>query len=179
MLKSDSNLVTELNNNGLLCTSTSKLFSQIKNELHEFARKHPLLDYGKLNLTNENDEESDETSSHSSGESSDSSDDEEAIDESILDMNNLGIFNEDGRLINTPPPNNNISTEDWNVLINKYAKFPTNTLEKDREEYFKDRHRGKTIDLLDCRSEADLLIFQRQRYILLLIYLYFYIFNNL
>lgn len=147
-----------MNNNGLICTSTSKLFNNVKSELHEFARKHPLLDYGKLDLTNRENNSDDSSSSHTSDDSSSNSSDEELDNNLSLDS----VFTDTGRLIESPGPLK-MSSEAWAELLRKYAKSPSNVLEKDRDSYFNDRHRGKTIDILDCRTEADLLIYQRQR----------------
>jgi hypothetical protein len=157
LINDDELLAAEMNRQGLACTTTTKLFGQVKNELVEFARKHPLVDMSKHRAAQ--DDESDDSSSDSS-DSSDSSASTEETDEEA--MAGMGVFDAEGRLIADPGPLR-ATAEEWEQLLKKYAKPPTNTLEREREAYFTTRHSGKTLHVSDCRSEADLIMFQRQR----------------
>lgn len=159
MVSDDDNLVKEMNAHGITCSATSKLFGQVKSELHEYARKHPLLQFGKSPRRSQSD---DDSSSDFSSSSSDSS--LEAVEESVEELlAGVSEFTSDGRLVRPRSDKNMPAPEEWEKLVRKYAKRPTNALEKDREEYYHRRLSGKSIHFLDCRSESDLMILQRQR----------------
>ena len=98
----------------------------------------------------------DDSSSDSSGTSSSSSD-------ADLELSK-GVFDEDGR-VRDRIINRKMTPEEWDKLVSKYAKKPTNVLEMDRAEYYKDRTSGKSLAVEDCESELDLLMVQRYRFV--------------
>lgn len=165
VVKDDKALADEMNRAGLACTPSSKIFKQVKNELHEVARKHPLVDLSK-HRSKDNDsvrrkeDDDDSSSSSSSDAATEETEGAEETEEQMLAA--ATEFDVDGRLLTSPGPLH-VSPDEWAKLLKKYAKTPTNTLEKDREAYFTTRHSGKTMHIEDCRSEADLIIYQRQR----------------
>jgi len=160
VLSDDEILTTEMNAHGLAVTPTSKLFGQVKSDLLEHARKHPLIDLSKnKNVAREVGDDNSSDSSSSSG-SSDSSGSEEETEEEL--MADAVLFDAEGKLLTSPGPVR-MAPEEWQILMQKYAKPATNTLEREREAYFTTRHSGKTMHASDCRSEADLIMFQRQR----------------
>lgn len=156
VLASDDNLMNKMIEYGVVpegTPTTSSIFTHIKHDLVEFGKKHPLI-AGQANVHNE--EDFDDDSSSSSSDSSDSLD-------SVLESPDA--FDVNGRLKFVPGPRSaNVATdEEWNKLVRKYAKRPTNTLEKEMEEYHVARNGGQSITLEDCRCEADLMMLQRQR----------------
>jgi len=156
VLGSDAALVKTMGEHGMVVTPTCKLFRQVKDELSEYARKHPLLGHGDARGADA-DEDDDSLSSTSS-----SSEDHVETEEEMFSP--IDSFDADGRLLVSPGPVR-MDPEQWSKLLRKYAKPPTNELERDREQYFTTRHTGKTMHVDDCRSETDLMMLQRQRYV--------------
>ncbi len=163
VLESDDNLLIELQRFGLMpdgpvTDSTLSVFSSLKNELVEFNRKIHNSDgaSGNLGMVNSstatNDLEVDEN-------------DEDDENPDFL-LRETGVFDTNtGKLLRAPVEfsKNIASPEAWNQLVQKYLKRPTNALERDREAYYITRNKGKGLLVEDCRSEADLMMVQRQR----------------
>ena len=168
VLEKDEHLVQEMAQAGLVAAPTSQLFMSIKHELSEYARRHPLYDGARKKEAAGAGAgaavEEAEVGEEEDGSSSDSSD---AAMDSVEDVQELlarPIFRENGLLVNKPPPGKH-KPEEWAKLVSRYFKSPGNTLERDREAYYQERHHQKSMHLDDCRSEADLLLLQRQRYV--------------
>ena len=166
-MEKDEHLIQEMVQAGLVATPTSQLFITIKHELTEYARKHPLYDGGSKKgaaaaagggVAGEE--------AHGEEDSSSTTSDSSTMDsvEDIQELLSRPIFHENGLLVHKPPLNTKHKPEEWNKLVSQYFKTPTNTLEKDRDAYYQERMNQKSIHIDDCRSEADLLMLQRQRY---------------
>lgn len=169
-MSDESLLTTTLARLGVIAAETgdvtAKFVGQVKAELLEAVREAKTEMTSKPVTVDEAQDDSDSDSeSDSSSASSDSSSSEEM--EEIKRILASTPFTVEGRLASPPPPSRH-SPEEWARLVRKYAKRPTNALESDREQYFQERYQGKLKHLDDCRTEADLMVLQRQRYVLLL-----------